>query len=364
MSALWVLVALSAYVLVALLLRQRFAVKADSETILVELPTVGHYLALHHVQSPALRFREPVLLCHGLGANRFNLDFVDDGDGSDRLSIARTLARQGFDVWVVELRGRGQAKVPPRTSWCADDEVAEELPTAIETVLELTGAPKVFWLGHSWGGLVQYLFHSRGHPLTEKMAGLITVGSPGHPRAQRGVSTMSALGRVLIGLLGFRLPFKLLAWLVLPVVDPLVWMGRWPFGNLASMPAPMLRRLLASLPEDIGSGVGRQLLSWAKARRFYSRSGWIDEDHYDRLKLPLLLLAGSHDFYLAPPESVAFVAERAGSTDKTFRVFGRAYGETVDYGHGGLLVGKQAPDEVFPVISAWLEQRATKIEAS
>src|SRR5689334_4166748 len=49
------------------------------------------------------RFQQPVVLCHGLGANRFALDF------DERHSLARYLARRGFETWVLELRGRGLA---------------------------------------------------------------------------------------------------------------------------------------------------------------------------------------------------------------------------------------------------------------
>src|SRR5689334_6562124 len=44
---------------------------------------------------------DPLLLVHGLGANRYNFDL------SDRTSLARYLADAGYDVWVLELRGRG-----------------------------------------------------------------------------------------------------------------------------------------------------------------------------------------------------------------------------------------------------------------
>src|SRR5687768_14358087 len=52
------------------------------------------------------RFVEPVILCHGLGANRYILDL------DEKYSLARYLARQGFEAWVLELRGRGLAGPP------------------------------------------------------------------------------------------------------------------------------------------------------------------------------------------------------------------------------------------------------------
>ena len=49
----------------------------------------------------AARRSAPVLLVHGIAANRYNLDLTDE------TSLARHLCARGFDVCLVELRGRG-----------------------------------------------------------------------------------------------------------------------------------------------------------------------------------------------------------------------------------------------------------------
>jgi len=35
--------------------------------------------------------------------------------------------------------------------------------------------------------------------------------------------------------------------------------------------------------------------------------------------------------------------------------FGKAHGQAEDYGHIDFLVGRRAPDEVWPTITRWLE---------
>jgi len=40
---------------------------------------------------------------------------------------------------------------------------------------------------------------------------------------------------------------------------------------------------------------------------------------------------------------------------------GRGTGCAADYGHGGLILSDRAPDEVFPIIRAWLAARATPL---
>ena len=76
----------------------------------------------------------------------------------------------------------------------------------------------------------------------------------------------------------------------------------------------------------------------------------------------MLMLSGAAD-RIAPPPAVEFVATKARSEDKTFRPLGVAYGDSVDYGHGGLLVSREAPDEVIPIIEGWLAERATEDES-
>jgi len=58
---------------------------------------------------------------------------------------------------------------------------------------------------------------------------------------------------------------------------------------------------------------------------------------------------------VAPPWTVRPVFEHAGSSQKTFRVFGLSEGDHIDYGHFDLVLGKYAPQDVFPWIRSWLE---------
>jgi len=46
---------------------------------------------------------------------------------------------------------------------------------------------------------------------------------------------------------------------------------------------------------------------------------------------------------------------RLGSTDKTYWVAGHASGLGHEYSHVDLVLGRHAPDEVYPVVDAWLD---------
>jgi pimeloyl-ACP methyl ester carboxylesterase len=349
------------YVAIALLAARWLALRDDAhvETLEIELPTVGHHIALHHHSPAEKRFIEPVIVCHGLAANRFNMDFSNDGKGDDRISLARALARSGFDTWVLELRGRGHATVPRGADWSVDDEVREDLPRAIETVLDLTGAPGVLWVGHSKGGILQYLLHADEHPAAGKVRGLVAIGSPGTFAHQKDMSALVGLGR-LFARTGWRVPMTFIAKLGIPIAGPILYIAAKKLPVARSVDAPILRRIMASLAADIAPGVMRQVASWFDNGGTITR---LDATPYDesfiRITAPLLLIAGSDDL-LAPPDAVRYAYERAGSADKTYVVMGPKSGARSEYGHGDLVVGKHAPDEVFPKVAAWLEAHAQR----
>ncbi|MGQ0506370.1 MAG: alpha/beta hydrolase, partial [Myxococcaceae bacterium] len=113
------------------------------------------------------RFEEPVILCHGLGANRFNMDF------DERYSLARYLARRGYETWVMELRGRGLAGPPCDSTF--DDQAEHDVRAALRAVTS-TGHKQVTWVGHSKGGLLLYAHLARTPGAPVRAA--VTLGSP------------------------------------------------------------------------------------------------------------------------------------------------------------------------------------------
>src|SRR5438270_3698147 len=93
---------------------------------------------------------EPVLLIHGIAANRNSLDLTDD------VSLARHLAARGHDVWLVELRGRGLSMRPRlfssvRYDWSFDEYAERDLPAAAQAVIRATGARRLHLVGFSTG---------------------------------------------------------------------------------------------------------------------------------------------------------------------------------------------------------------------
>ncbi len=291
------------------------------------------------------RFEEPVVLCHGLGANRFDLDF------DERYSLARYLARRGYETWVVELRGRGLAGPPGNATF--DDEVSHDVTAVLRAVLA-AGHRAVTWVGHSKGGILLYA-HLARYPQAPIRAA-VTLGSP-------------VAFNVQLGLKKF-----------VRAIGPLLKLDVLPVSRLTALaafgppPGPMTRylvleenvapeiasRALANVPSNIAGGVARQMAGWVTRSSFDSVDGSFSyKDGMKAIRIPVLLIAGSRDL-LAPPMSVGRAKDWMSGPVKLV-VAGRAHGFEEDYGHSDLSVGRKAPDEIFPVVEQFLAAHSTPV---
>lgn len=294
------------------------------------------------------RFEEPVILCHGLGANRFILDL------DETYSLARHLARRGFDTWVLELRGRGLAGPPCDATF--DDQAEHDVGTALRTVLGGREA-RALWVGHSKGGLLLYA-HLARHPNAPVRAGVI-LGSPVTFAVQPGV-------RRFVRTLG-----PLLKLSVIPAsrLGALAMLGMPP-GPITpyllreeNMEPEVVRKAMSSIASDIPGGVARQLADWVQTGRFCSVDGKFDyRQGMANIRIPLLMVAGAQDL-LAPPLAVARAKELVRGPVKLV-IAGRSHGFADDYGHNDLVVGRRAPHEVFPLVEGYLAAHATPLRSS
>jgi alpha-beta hydrolase superfamily lysophospholipase len=290
------------------------------------------------------RYAEPVILCHGLGANRFHLDF------NEQYSLARYLARSGFEAWVLELRGRGLAG--PCGDATFDDQAEHDVRTAIRTVLT-TGAKEVLWVGHSKGGLTLYAHLARNPQAPVRAAAIL--GSPFTFAVQPGLRTFIKRVEPVLRLK------------VVPTarVAAIAVLGAPPgpisrYMMLASNMEPqVVKQAIANVPADVLGGVGRQFARWVTTNKFTNYDGTFDyRVPLSGVRIPMLLLAGSRDL-LAPPMAVARAKEHLGGPVK-FLVAGKAHGFAEDYGHADLVLGRRSPDEIFPLVEAFLSAHATR----
>ena len=311
-----------------------------------ELP-LGRYRARGEV-----KFREPVILCHGMGANRFNLDL------NERYSVARYLAARGWDTWVVELRACGLTRRTTkgrRYGHRFDDEVRHDVPALISRVKELAGAERVTWVGHSKGGMVMYGWC--GLAPRADIAGVVAIGSPLkvapriHPRM---MATLVRVNRYGLGDAVYLAP-------AMRALAPLGSRVRLRYLAAQDNLEPEIAAFaMANLLGNVSRNTLRQFVRWYETGRFTTWDGAVDYAlGLSRSPVPFLLIAGEDD-RLVPPATVEAARDAMTAADVEYVVAGKAHGFRCDYGHGDLVLGKCAPDEIFPRIHEWLARRATR----
>jgi polyhydroxyalkanoate synthase subunit PhaC len=297
--------------------------------------------------------RGAVLLIHGFGQNRYTWH-------TSRRSFANFLAAEGFDVFNLDLRGRGRSRrFGALQDTIIDDYIREDVPAAIRTVLRVSGQKQVFLVGHSMGGIISYAV--AGSTMRDEVAGVVSFGSP--YRFGLGSRFLAVAGPLLYAarLTGIfdrnpPIPIRLIGrhmsrhgWLW---DNPLVWLPLRPW-HPKSMEPEILAENLSAAFEHTRIAIALGLVGLGSESALKSHDGLNDYGlAFELAEKPLLVIAGSRDA-LAPPASVRPVYDRSRSYDKTFREF--------PLGHIDLVLGRVAPHTVWPLVRTWLTARTERV---
>jgi alpha-beta hydrolase superfamily lysophospholipase len=288
--------------------------------------------------------RGVVMLVHGFGQNRYAWHLPSR-------SFANFLAKAGFDVYNLDLRGHGRSRhFGSRRSKSVRDYVEEDLPIAIDEVRTISGQRPVFVVGHSLGGLVSY---AAAPSLNGALGGVVSFGSPYH--FGRGSTSLTAIATFvrLVNVLRLKpnppvplkpvgLTMRAFRQLADSPLYPIPWRG-WHRG---SMEPHVLAEHLKLAFDRAGLAELHELFDWAAQKRFGGETDY--GERFEALDLPLLVISGTHDD-LAPPEGVQPAFARSRSTDKTYRA--------LPLGHIDLLVGRDAPRWSWSLLADWLRAR-------
>ncbi len=318
-----------------------------------------------------------VILCHGFNFSNLFWDL------DKRVSLARYLARNGYDVWAPSLRGSGYSSKPvlndirsvitldikdiPRRiaqapsnltklNWTIDDHIYKDAPAIINYVKKKTGFDKVYWIGHSMGGIIMFGYlETHGQ---DDIAGFIPIGSmmiipkPLTPHLKRIAEQEPLLKASLI--INTRTAAQLRSYTLGAV--------KYPIEELLlkreNMDEGIIYRLFRDCISDTSAGVVSQFADSIRegnilsADKKYNYTARMDEIH-----VPVLILGGGDDAFVSR-EGLLECYEALSSRDKSIVICSKDTGYSADYGHCDLLLGKKSAEEVYPAILDWLDERA------
>jgi oxygen-independent coproporphyrinogen-3 oxidase len=252
--------------------------------------------------------RVPVLLTHGTFSN-----------GTLCSRLAAYLAQQGFDCWVLDLRGHGESQ---RDGFTPDFEAFGlfDTPAAIGAVRRYSACPEIFLVGHSAGGLAFLMHLARRPEARREVVGVITLAS----QATGAYTT---------------------------------WQG-WAAGHGVQVGTAVLGysagRAWRLGPEDERKGVFDAWFRWNRTQRWTGADGFDYMAALGQVTVPVWCFAGAGDRAIAPAEGCRRVYEAIGSPGKRWTVCGRAEGFSEDFNHARIIASRAAQREIWPRIKDWL----------
>ncbi|MBK9451027.1 MAG: alpha/beta fold hydrolase [Bacteroidetes bacterium] len=247
--------------------------------------------------------------------------------------FAPWMAERGFDVFVADLRGRGQStpKISRESKFGQAEALSDEYPAYFAKIKEIKGTNKVFVATHSWAGVNVLAFLAR-HEMDLEVPAAVFFG------AKRHISVR---------------PFPRY-WLMIS----LAW-------NLLAKRSIRKHGFLHALHYRMGSDSisardHAETDAWVRAGQEWKHwhDGFDYREAFRKMKLPpILYLAGKKDHVLGHPKDVALLAEETGAhQNKKVLVLSKANGYLHDYGHIDMLTHPDAPRDHFPAVLQWFKQ--------
>jgi polyhydroxyalkanoate synthase len=287
----------------------------------------------------------PVLCVHGIGIDHRNNDAVPAA------SLARFLAEQGRDVWLLTLRTGIEWPTSKQKRLMRFEAMARhDLPLAIEAVRSRTSAKAIDYVGFSMGGMLLYAALGATIPV-EAIRRVVIIGSPGKVLVPRIVAFLARTPRLLVPTLPLRIPSRMIAFMADALHTPIHHIVLNP-KNVERGVAPQTLMTIRDIPGALMADFAAFLADGGRVR-------FDGDDVLDRIRRhghPALFFAGGAD-NIAPVAAVTAAYEAWGcdaeACEKRLVILDHA---TVgaNYGHGDLAIGRTARRDIFEPVLAFL----------
>ncbi len=340
-----VVVSLFAYTRI---LSKKYAIKTMSDEIHFISTSDDIKIAIfRYVPKGEHTHKKPVILCHGLGANMHNFDITGG------YSLARHLSEAGYDSWILNLRGANVKGIIEYDNWDFnyDDYLKKDIPAAVKYVLNKTAEDRVYWVGHSMGGMLLHAFLVTGGEQFVKAG--VTLGSP---------AAFNNARSHLVKLIRLRLLLKLTEKLrfdsFAKLISPLTGIFNSSFVksqmNVKNVDYKIIRTAQYNAITPLSTKLLFQFASWLKQGDIKLSDGTNVTANLDKVSIPMLVISGAEDM-IASVKDTVLAYEKFASDDKSYIELSKSDKFSADYGHIDMVFGKNAPKEVYPVIRNWLD---------
>ena len=311
----------------------------------------GWEIALHRYIPKTPPGGYPVVFLHGIFVNRFSVDLEENR------SLARYLQECGYEVYVPDLRNKGNSRYKGRGRpkvFSFDDLVKKDAPAIIEKVLEVSGKKKLHWIGHSMGGMIGYSLFSLPR-ISGKIHSLITIAAPGKSDFIRNGPWFAFVRfRKLVNYFNI----KFLARIFIPLSGILDMPPESFIYSRENISPNTIRKLKMNAVENTSPLLLQQLAEWIISGKEMSLDGKTNYGQiYKKIKCPVLILGGMKD-QIANPAGVIHAYKNCSSKQKKLILFGKEISGKSDFCHMGIIAGNQSRSEVFPEIEKWLKQKS------
>jgi pimeloyl-ACP methyl ester carboxylesterase len=284
------------------------------------LPQGEHQLHLRHIWKK--KGGIPVFMLHGVIENGL-IFYTKNGKG-----LACYLAEQGFDVYVADLRGRGEST--PRIDASAEhgqfEAITQDIPLFIDYISQTTNQ-KIHLVAHSWGGVLLASTLARFPTVMENIRSKTCFGT----KRMVTVKSLEKLFKVNIG-----------------------------WNNLAPKLAKQ-KGFLDAKKHGIGSD-NETRQSLADSVAWVKKSEWHDTtdgfDYFQAAKRvdwpPTWHFTGSKDKVLGHARDVNIFINESNPQAK-FTLLSKSLGNMQNYDHINILTHPNARIDHYPQLVKWLQ---------
>ncbi|MEH0153798.1 alpha/beta fold hydrolase [Limibacter armeniacum] len=296
------------------------------------IQTTSHFIPLGDEQLHLKRIWSnpegaPVLMIHG-SIESGNIFYSKSMKG-----LAPYLAKQGLDVYVADLRGRGLSTptVSRQATNTQQQAITEEIPAFVKQIQQLRGTETpIHAIAHSWGGVLLLAYLARFPQASfESMVFLATKRSISVRNLKKyfAIDLMwNLVGRTLTSLYGF-----------LPAIQLKIGSA-----NESANVYSDCRKWVYSLYEWKGVNDGFDYLQAFKTAQNIP---------------PTLYMTGINEFYLGHQDDVKRLMKEVDNPTDKFMLLSKTNGHKKDYGHIDICTAKEGTNDHFPIIRNWMVQQ-------